>query len=111
VLAVEEYEQRLKDRESAVARHEQIHIRLGYVRLLLALVEAGLAWESLWRHALSPWWMVGPLIVLAESSRYQKYQPRSAAVNKQRQRPETQVCSLLLTTVLPFDPYLRTDPS
>jgi len=63
VLAVEEYKQRLKLRESAVARHEQIHIRLGYVRLLLALVEAGIAWESLWRHGLSPWWMVVPLIV------------------------------------------------
>lgn len=63
VLAVEKYKQRLKLRESAVARHEQIHIRLGYVRLLLALVEAGIAWESLWRHGLSPWWMVVPLIV------------------------------------------------
>jgi MutS domain V len=62
VLAVKEYKQRLKDRESSIARHEQTHIRLGYVRLLLALVEAGLAWESFWRHALSPWWMVVPLI-------------------------------------------------
>jgi hypothetical protein len=63
VLAVEEYKQRLKDRECRVAHHEQIHIRLGYVRLLLALVAAGIAWESLWRHALSPWWMVMPLIL------------------------------------------------
>jgi hypothetical protein len=63
VLAVEEYKQGLKDRESSIARHEQIHIRLGYVRLLLALVEAGIAWESLGRHAFSPWWVVVPLIV------------------------------------------------
>ncbi len=63
VLAVEEYRQRLKDRESSVARHEGIHIRFGYVRLSLAFVAASIAWESLWRHALSPWWMVVPLIL------------------------------------------------
>jgi hypothetical protein len=39
VLAVKEYEQCLKDRESAVARREQIYIRLGYIRLLPALVQ------------------------------------------------------------------------
>jgi hypothetical protein len=61
VLAVKEYKQRLKDRESAVARREQIHIRLGYVRLLLALLVAGLVLESLLRHALWPWG--APLIV------------------------------------------------
>ena len=63
VLAVEKYKQRLKDRESRVARHEQTHVRLGYVRLLLALVAAVIVRESFWRRALSAWWMVGPLIL------------------------------------------------
>jgi hypothetical protein len=63
VLAVEEYKERLKDRESRVARHERIHIRLGYVRLLLALVAAVIGWESFWRHALSPWWIAAPLLL------------------------------------------------
>lgn len=63
VLAVEEYKQRLKDRESRVARHEQIHIRLGYVRVSLALVAAVIGWESFWRHRLSPWWLVAPIIL------------------------------------------------
>src|ERR1700689_1643761 len=63
VRAVEEYKQRFKDRESGVARHQQIHIRLGYVRLSLALGAAGIAWESLWRHALSPWWIGVPPIL------------------------------------------------
>jgi uncharacterized membrane protein len=63
VLAVEEYRQRLKDRECSAARYEQIHIRLGYVRLSLAFVAAAIAWESLWRHALSPWWIVVSLIL------------------------------------------------
>ena len=63
VLAVEEYRQRLKDRECSAARYDQIHIRLGYVRLSLAFVAAAIAWESLWRHALSSWWIVVSLIL------------------------------------------------
>jgi len=63
VLVVEEYKQRLKDREGRVARHAQVHVRLGYVRLSLALVVAVIGWESFSRHALSPWWMVAPLLL------------------------------------------------
>jgi hypothetical protein len=70
VLAVEEYKQRLKDRGSRVARHEQIHIRLGYVRLSLALVAAVIGWESFWRHRLTPWWMVAPLILFVFIAAY-----------------------------------------
>src|ERR1017187_8354269 len=63
VQAVEEYRQRLKDRECSAARYDQIHIRLGYVRLSLAFVAAAIVWDSLWRHALSPWWIVVSLIL------------------------------------------------
>jgi hypothetical protein len=63
VLAVEEYKERLKDRECRVARHEALHVRLGNARLVLALAAALIAWESLRRHALSPWWTVVPLIL------------------------------------------------
>jgi hypothetical protein len=70
VLAVEEYKQRLKDRESRVARHEQIHIRLGYVRLSLALVAAVIGWDAFWRHRLTPWWMVAPLILFVFIAAY-----------------------------------------
>src|ERR1700677_3519922 len=70
VLAVEEYKRRLKDRECRVARYEQIHIRLGYVRLLLALATSGIAWESLKRHALSLWWIVVPLILFVLVAAY-----------------------------------------
>jgi hypothetical protein len=70
VLVVEEYKQRLKDRESRVARHEQIHIRLGYVRLSLALAAAVIGWESFWRHRLTPWWMVTPLILFVFIAAY-----------------------------------------
>ena len=70
VLAVEEYKQRLKDRESRVARHEQIHIRLGYVRLSLFLVAAVMGWDAFWRHRLTPWWMVAPLILFVFIAAY-----------------------------------------
>jgi hypothetical protein len=70
VLAAKEYEQRLKDRESRFARHEQIHIRVGYVRLTLAVVAAAIGWESFWRHALSPGWMVVPLVLFGFIAAY-----------------------------------------
>jgi hypothetical protein len=70
VPAVEEYRQRLNDRERRVARQEAIHIRLGNVRLVLALVALGIAWESLRRHALSPWWLVVPLIAFVFIAAY-----------------------------------------
>jgi hypothetical protein len=63
VQAVEEYKQRLNDRQGRVVRLEAVHIRLGYARLLLAFIAAVAAWESLRRHAFSPWWILLPGIV------------------------------------------------
>ena len=62
VQAVEEYAQRLKDRKVRLAQRERIHIRLGNVRLVLAFVAAGVAWECFKQHLFSPWWMLLPLI-------------------------------------------------
>jgi hypothetical protein len=70
VLAAEEYRQRLEDRESRVAHHEKLHIRLGNIRLALALVAAGMAWESIWRHAFSYWWLAVPAVVFASVVAY-----------------------------------------
>src|ERR1700723_3487938 len=63
VLAVEEYRQRLKDRESLVAHHEKLHIRIGNIRLALAVGEAGVAGESVGRHAFLYWWLPVPAVV------------------------------------------------
>ena len=73
VLAVEEYRQRLIDRESRVVHCEQIHIRLGNLRLVLAVVAAGVAWESLRRHDLSPWWLAVPIVVFVCIAAYHSH--------------------------------------
>jgi MutS domain V/MutS domain III len=61
VPAAEEYTHRLKGHESRVTHHQAIHIRLGNVRLLVAVIAAVIAWESLRRHILSPWWLLLPI--------------------------------------------------
>lgn len=58
----EEYARRQSVRESQVARFEQIHIRLGNIRLLLALITVALSWASLGSHLLSPGWLAAPVV-------------------------------------------------
>ncbi|HMJ61280.1 MAG TPA: hypothetical protein VK493_05925, partial [Bryobacteraceae bacterium] len=70
MLAVEEYRQRLKDRESRFAHHEKTHIRLGNIRLVLVLAAAGIAWESIWLHAFSYWWLAGSMLVFVSVASY-----------------------------------------
>ena len=57
----EEYVQRRTVRESRVARFERIHIRLGNVRLLLAVTTAILAWAAFRSHLVSYWWLAVPV--------------------------------------------------
>jgi MutS domain III len=61
VQALAEYARRLKQREGTVTHYDSIHIRLGNLRLLLALVAGGMAWESLRQHRFSPWWLLFPV--------------------------------------------------
>ena len=56
----EEYVQRRDARQLRVAHHQKIHIRLGNLRLLLALVAVIMAWASFHGHSLSPWWLAAP---------------------------------------------------
>jgi MutS domain V len=61
VLPSEEYLQRRGSRQARVARWEQIHIRLGNFRLLLAVSAVIVLWASLRAHYLSPWWVAAPI--------------------------------------------------
>ena len=65
VDAADEYARRLKQREATVSRLNAVHVRLGNIRLAIAVVAAALAWESLKRHALSPWWLLIPVLAFA----------------------------------------------
>lgn len=70
VPPLQEYAQRLKDRESRVARYEQTQLRIGTVRLGLGLAAAGIAWGSLREHAFSPWWILLPVIAFVFVAAY-----------------------------------------
>jgi hypothetical protein len=70
VPPTQEYSQRVTDREQRVRDCEQIQVRLGTLRLVLVLVAAGIAWESLRRHAFSPWWTLFPLIAFVFVAAY-----------------------------------------
>ena len=44
---------------------DRLYIRIGNYRLVIVLAAAVLAWFSLWRGALSGWWLVVPLALFA----------------------------------------------
>ena len=61
----DEYARRLQERELSAAQLERLHIRIGYVRLLLGVVVAVTAWLAFARHAFSGWWVVVPMAAFA----------------------------------------------
>lgn len=61
--AAEEYEQRLKDRESRVAQLEKIHIRLGNLRLALFVAAVAIGWAALREHMFTPAWLLVPAVL------------------------------------------------
>jgi MutS domain V/MutS domain III len=70
VVPSEEYVRRRNDRVTRVAHYEKIHIRLGNVRLLLAVLAVFLAWASFRAHALSAWWLVAPVVAFVGVASY-----------------------------------------
>ncbi len=70
MLPSEEYVQRLRGCESQVTRHEQIHIRLGNIRLILVLLAVIMLWGSLRDHYFSPWWVVVPVAAFIAIAAY-----------------------------------------
>jgi hypothetical protein len=70
VAPSEEYASRLAAREVRVAEHEKIHIRLGNVRLLLALLTIVIGWLGFARHLFSPWWLAAPVAAFIAMAAY-----------------------------------------
>jgi hypothetical protein len=66
----EEYSHRLRARELRVAYFNAIHIRLGNIRLTLAITAVILIWISMARHAISIWWLAAPLTVFIGVAAY-----------------------------------------
>ena len=66
----EEYVQRLRAREARVAHYEKIHIRLGNIRLSLALLAGAIAWAAFRWHDLSPYWLILPAALFVAVANY-----------------------------------------
>lgn len=63
VSALNEYRQRLQQRESRAAQFERAHIRIGNLRLAVAASAAIIAWLTFGKHELSSWWLAVPAAV------------------------------------------------
>ncbi len=61
----EEYVERRNARQARAAGYENIHIRLGYVRLVLFAAAVILAWAAFRAHAVSGWWLAAPVAAFA----------------------------------------------
>jgi len=61
VSPADEYARRLHERELSAAQLERLHTRIGYLRLLLGIAIAAMAWLAFARHAFSGWWLVAPI--------------------------------------------------
>jgi hypothetical protein len=70
VLPSEEYVQRLEARELRVAHFEKIHIRLGNIRLILAVLAVIVAWCSLRARYFSLWWLIAPVVAFVVVAAY-----------------------------------------
>jgi len=78
----QEYNQRLHAREALVAHWNAIHIRLGNIRLMLAIVAVVLGWLSLIRHLIPIWWLLAPLAVFIGVAAYHTKVLRALACAK-----------------------------
>jgi hypothetical protein len=59
----EEYRQRQQAREEKVAHFDKVHLRMGNMRLLLAIVTLVVAWLRFERNAFSSWWLLLPILL------------------------------------------------
>jgi hypothetical protein len=70
VVPSEEYVRRRNERVTSVAHYEKIHIRLGNVRLALAVVAVFMAWGALRAHSLSVRWLSAPVAAFVVVASY-----------------------------------------
>jgi hypothetical protein len=66
----EEYARRLTDRQARVAEFDKIHVRLGNLRLAVAVVASLMLWATWGKHLFAPWWLTVPVLSFAGLAAY-----------------------------------------
>ena len=69
----DEYRQRQQSRQARAAHFEKLHLRLGNLRLLLAIAAAVLAWWAFYLDKLSAWWLLAPAAAFAAVAIYHSH--------------------------------------
>ncbi|MEO6909661.1 MAG: mismatch repair protein [Edaphobacter sp.] len=66
----DEYRNRQQAREANVVNFEKVHRSLGNLRLLLVIAALLIAWWSIERNDLSPWWLLVPTVAFIATATY-----------------------------------------
>jgi MutS domain V len=56
-----EYSNRLENHLKRIAERDRVHLRVGYVKLLVFAAGLALAWSVLAKHFLSAYWLIAPV--------------------------------------------------
>jgi hypothetical protein len=67
---LDEYTQRLREREARVARLDTDDARIASLRLLIALLIVAAGWLSLWLARFSLWWLLAPIAAFVGLAMY-----------------------------------------
>jgi hypothetical protein len=70
VSPYQQYQRRLRERESRAAEHEKMHIRLGNSRGLLFVIAVLMVWEVFHAHAFSVRWLALPMAAFVAMAAY-----------------------------------------
>ena len=70
----EMYKGRMAARQAETAACQRQHLLLGYVRLVLVIAAAAVAWFSLYQHLMSPWWLLAPFAMFVVAARRHSWQ-------------------------------------
>ncbi len=60
---LDEYKKRQQAREAQVAHFENLHVKMGNLRLVVVVATLIAGWFSLYRHSFSAWWLLAAAVL------------------------------------------------